>query len=121
MAEPQTNERQGQETLSMEMLSKKIQDATEELNQLKQGLNNLSLEEQNNRLAELEASIFDCSESLEELENDNATTVKQEQLNALKSQVDTLKSEKESLKQQIETQIRTEMETFNHIQEWKNF
>ena len=113
MTEPQTNEWQVQETLSMEELSKKIQDATEELNQLKQGLNNLSLEEQNSRLAEIEASIFDCSESLEELENDNATTINQEQLNALKSQVDILKSEKESLKQQIETKVKTEMEALN--------
>ena len=110
MAELQTNEWQVQETLSMEELSKKIQDATKELNQLKQGLNNLSLEEQNSRLAEIESSIFDCSESLEELENDNAITVNQEQLNVLKSKVNVLKSEKESLKQQIEIQVRTEME-----------
>ena len=103
------------ENLSMEDLSKKIQSVTDELNQLKNWLNTLSIEEQNNKLADIENTILECSDDLTSLETDWSISIDKRQLDSLKSQIQVLTSSKDTLKGQIERQTEEALAKLNEI------
>lgn len=98
-----------QETLTIDELSRKIQDANTELQELKNLLDDLSIEEKSNRLEDLENTILLCSQDLEDLETDSSASVDREELSRLKSQVDVLRQEKDNLQRQISNQATAEM------------
>ena len=102
-----------QQDISVDNLSKKVEDATNELNQLKNWLNVYSIEEQDRRLTEIEDSILDCTQDLQQLETETLSNSDKQELNKLKTKINTLKSSKEQLKQQIERQTRAEIETLS--------
>ena len=102
-----------QERVSMEELSNKIKETTDEFNQLKKGLNVYTIEEQDRRLSDIEESILDCAQDLQYLETETLNNAEKDELKKLKSQIDVLKSSKDQLKQQIERQTRAEIETLN--------
>jgi len=95
------------ETLLVEELSRKISDVTQELNQLKNWLDDLSMEEKNTRLVGIESLIIDCSENLEDLESDTTTFRNKGELQELRVKVDTLIWQKEELRNQIGSQIQS--------------
>jgi hypothetical protein len=76
-------------------------------------LNVYSIEEQDRRLAEIEDSILDCTQDLQHLETETLSNTEKDELNRLKTKINTLKSSKEQLKQQIERQTRAEIETLS--------
>ena len=94
------------ETLLVEELSRKILDVTQELNQLKNWLDDLSMEEKNTRLVGIESLIIDCSENLEDLESDTTTFRNKGELQELRVKVDTLIWQKEELRNQIGAQTQ---------------
>ncbi len=102
-----------QEQISMTEISNRIKEVTNELNQLKNSLNELSLEEKNEKIAEIESTILDCSHDLEALEISRNISIDQKELNELKSKVNILKSQKESLKKQIEAQTKLAIDELN--------
>ena len=110
--------------ISVDDLSKKIKETADELNQLKNWLNNFSLEQQNNQLADIENAILECATDLATLEKDGYTSIDRMQLDTLKSQIDTLISSKETLKKQIEKQTQEALANLNQSvtqqeqQEW---
>ena len=86
-----------QQDISVDNLSKKVEDATNELNQLKNWLNVYSIEEQDRRLTEIEDSILDCTQDLQQLETETLSNSDKQELNKLKTKINTLKSSKEQL------------------------
>ena len=108
------------ETLLMEELSKKISDVTQELDQLKNWLDDLSMEEKNTRLIGIESLIFDCSENLEDLESDTTTFRNKGELQELRVKVDTLIWQKEELRNQIGSQIQSIDESNQSVTENQN-
>ena len=113
MANTQTNNAPDIQKVSVDDLSKKIKETTDELNQLKKWLSNLSLEQQNDKLSDIENAILECSEDLASLEKDWSVSVNKKQLNTLKSQINTLTSSKETLKNQIEKQTTDALTKLN--------
>ena len=101
------------EQLSLDELSKKIQETNDELDQLKNWLNTLSLQEQTQKLSEIETTLLEYSEDLASLEISGAISIDQKELNELKSKVNILKSQKESLKKQIEAQTKLAIDELN--------
>jgi len=110
MADKQTQNTAEAQQITVDDLSNKIKETTNELNQLKSWLNNLSLEEQNDKLSDIENAILECSEDLATLEKDGSSTISKTQLNTLKTQINTLTSAKESLQKQIEAQTKKEID-----------
>jgi len=98
---------------SIDDLSKKIQDTKKEVNQLKNWLNVYSIEEQDRRLSDIEESILDCTQDLQQLESETLSETEKKELKNLKSKIEELKSSKEQLKQQIERETRSEIETLS--------
>lgn len=90
--------------VTVDELSNKIQETTNELNQLKNWLSNLSLEQQNDKLSDIENAIMDCSEDLANLEKDGTVSIDKEKLNTLKLQINTLRTSKDVVQKQIEQQ-----------------
>lgn len=101
------------EKVSIDDLSKKIKETTEELDQLKNWLSKFSIEQQNCRLSEIENAILECSQDLFSLEQDWSILVDKKQLEELKLQIDKLRSNKEDLKKQIETQTNIALTELN--------
>ena len=110
MSGNQTQNTAEAQEITVDDLSNKIKETTNELNQLKSWLNNLSLEEQNDKLSDIENAILECSEDLATLEKDESSTISKTQLNTLKTQINTLTSAKESLQKQIEAQTKKEID-----------
>ena len=118
MAETQNPEIQ---QVSFDDLSKKIQETTDELNKLKNWLNNSSsnqlditqLRQQSDKLSSIEITILECSYALINLEKDWSLAVEKAQLDELKSQIDALNLSKESIKKQINTQTEAALAELN--------
>lgn len=92
----------------------KIQNAGQELNELKQS-NNLTIEEKNNKIEIIEAAILECSKELEILKTDTENLTDRTWLKYLESNIRNLEFEIENLKIYIEQQIKEEMESLNGI------
>jgi cob(I)alamin adenosyltransferase len=62
------------------------------------------LEQQNDKLSDIENAIMDCSEDLANLEKDGTVSIDKEKLNTLKLQINTLRTSKDVVQKQIEQQ-----------------
>ena len=123
MADTQIQNTPDIQQVTVDELSNKIKETTNELNQLKDWLSNLSLEQQNDRLSDIENAILDCSEDLAALEKDWSASITKVQLDSLKSQINTLTAAKDALQKQIEDQAKKEMDNlkWNIVQAQNNW
>lgn len=110
---PQTQTSAEVQSVTVDDLSKKIQDTTKELDQLKNWLNIYTFEEQDRRLSEIEDSILDCTQDLQQLETEALSNSDKDELKKLKSKIDALKSSKDQLKQQIERETKTAIDALS--------
>lgn len=114
MADTHVQNTPEKQQITVDNLSKKIQETTNELNQLKKWLNNLSVEElqeKADKLSEIENTILEYSDELSDLEQDWSISVSKSQLNALKSQLNTLTSSKDIVQAQIENRTRAKLDS----------
>ena len=116
MADTQIQNTSEIQEITVDDLSKKIQETTNELNQLKNWLNNLSVEELQQKadeLSDIENAILEYSEDLSNLEKDWSVSIDKHQLNILKSQINTLTASKDGVQKQIEQQTTEALTKLN--------
>lgn len=133
MADTHTQNTPEIQQVTVDDLSRKIQETTNELNQLKNWLSNLSAEELKQRadeLSDIEQTISECMDDLSSLEKDWSASISRSQLDALRSQINTLTISKDAVQAQIESQTRAKLDSLKwniaqaqnnwESQEWDN-
>lgn len=114
MADTQTQNTPETQQVTVDELRNKIRETTDELNTLKNWLNNLSAEELQQKASELsdiEHTISECMEDLSNLEKDWSASISRDQLDGLRSQINTLTTSKDVVQAQIETQTRAKLDS----------
>ena len=114
MADTQTQNTPETQQVTVDELSNKIRETTNELNTLKNWLSNLSAEELQQKadeLSDIEHTIAECMEDLSCLEKDWSASISKSQLDTLRSQINTLTTSKDAVQAQIENQTRAKLDS----------
>ena len=114
MADTQTQNTPETQQVTVDELSNKIRETTNELNTLKNWLSNLSAEELQQKadeLSDIEHTIAECMEDLSCLEKDWSASISRDKLDGLRSQINTLTTSKDAVQAQIETQTRAKLDS----------